>query len=107
MMCAVTWFSVMPGRRNFIVSQWAPSPMAPTMRRHSCSSTFLTARASIIGDMPSTHSMPLRLEDLDHVDVDEIDAELHAGYAALLHLRDDGVGELGHLLARCGAGRAL
>ena len=57
MMWAVTWFSVIPGRRNFIVSQCAASPMAPTMRRHSCSSTFLTARASIIGDMPSTQSI--------------------------------------------------
>jgi hypothetical protein len=54
MMWAVTWFSVTPGLRNLIVSQCAASPMAPTMRRHSCSSTFLTARASIIGDMPST-----------------------------------------------------
>ncbi len=35
-------------------SQWVASPMAPTMRMHSCSSTFLTARASIIGVMPST-----------------------------------------------------
>ena len=29
--------------------------MAPTMRRHSCSSSFLMARASIIGVMPSAH----------------------------------------------------
>ena len=57
MMWAVTWFSVTPGRRNLMVSQCAASPMAPTMRRHSCSSTFLTARASIIGVMPSTQSM--------------------------------------------------
>ena len=61
MMCAVTWFSVMPGLRNFIVSQCAPSPMAPTMRRHSCSSSFFTARASIIGVMPSVQSMPASL----------------------------------------------
>ena len=53
----MTWFSVTPGLRNFIVSQCAASPMAPTMRRHSCSSTFLTARASIIGVMPSVHSI--------------------------------------------------
>src|SRR3990172_8319410 len=55
MMWAVTWFSVRPGLRNRMVSQCAASPMAPTMRRHSCSSTFLIARASIIGVMPSTH----------------------------------------------------
>ena len=53
MMCPVTWFSVIPGRKNLIVSQCAASPMAPTMRRHSCSSVFFTARASIIGVMPS------------------------------------------------------
>ena len=34
-------------------SQCVASPIAPTMRKHSCSSTFLTARASIIGVMPS------------------------------------------------------
>ena len=28
------------------------------MRMHSCSSTFLIARASIIGDMPSTQVIP-------------------------------------------------
>ncbi|MNC85436.1 hypothetical protein D3C83_10350 [compost metagenome] len=38
-------------------SQCAPSPIAPTMRRHSCSSTFLTARASIIAVMPSVQSI--------------------------------------------------
>ncbi len=57
MMCAVTWFSVRPGRRNFIVSQWAASPIAPTTRIASCSSSFLTARASIIGVMPSVQWM--------------------------------------------------
>ena len=29
--------------------------MAPTIRRHSCSSWFLTARASIMGVIPSAH----------------------------------------------------
>ena len=38
-------------------SQCAASPIAPTMRMHSCSSTFLTARASIIGVMPSVQSI--------------------------------------------------
>ena len=57
MMCAVSWFSVMPGFRNFMNSQCAPSPIAPTMRRHSCSSTFLIARASIIAVMPSVQSI--------------------------------------------------
>ena len=55
MMWAVTWFSVRPGLRNRIVSQWAASPMAPTIRKHSCSSSFLMARASIIAVMPSAH----------------------------------------------------
>src|SRR3989304_4189794 len=55
MMWAVTWFSVSPGLRKRMVSQWAASPMAPTMRMHSCSSTFLMARASIMGVMPSAH----------------------------------------------------
>ena len=57
MMCAVSWFSVRPGLRNFMNSQCAASPIAPTMRKHSCSSSFLTARASIIGVMPSTQSI--------------------------------------------------
>ena len=52
----------MPGLRNFIVSQCAASPIAPTMRRHSCSSTFFTARASIIGVMPSTQSIAASLK---------------------------------------------
>src|SRR6266566_3474604 len=49
----------------------------------------------------------LVLEDADHVDVDEIDTELLAGDAVALHFFDDGVGELGHLLGRGGAGGAL
>src|SRR5260221_2015806 len=43
-----------PGRRNFMHSQCVASPIAPTMRKHSCSSGLLTARASIIGVIPST-----------------------------------------------------
>ncbi len=42
-------------------SQCVASQMAPTMRMHSCSSTFLTARASIIGVMPSAQWIPLSL----------------------------------------------
>ncbi|MNC88026.1 hypothetical protein D3C83_38070 [compost metagenome] len=61
MMCAVSLFSVMPGLSAFMNSQCAPSPIAPTMRRHSCSSTFLMARASIIGVMPSAQSIFLSL----------------------------------------------
>ncbi len=38
-------------------SQCAASPIAPTMRSASCSSSFLTARASIIGVMPSVQSI--------------------------------------------------
>src|SRR5258708_5783153 len=57
MMCAVSWFSVRPGCRNFMNSQCAASPIAPTMRSASCSSSFLIARASIIGVMPSVHSI--------------------------------------------------
>ncbi len=49
----------------------------------------------------------LVLENADHVDVDEIDTELLARDAVALHLFDDGVGELGHLLGRGGAGGAL
>ena len=62
MMCAVNWFSVRPGFRKRMNSQCAASPMAPTWRMHSCSSSFLTARASIIGVMPSTQSMLLSLK---------------------------------------------
>ena len=45
-------------------SQCVASPIAPTMRMHSCSSTFLTARASIIGVMPSTQLMLFSLKIL-------------------------------------------
>ncbi len=45
-------------------SQWVASPIAPTMRMHSCSSTFLTARASIIGLMPSAQLMFFSLKTL-------------------------------------------
>src|SRR5258708_30363145 len=50
MMCAVSWFSVRPGWRNFMNSQCAAPPIAPTMRSASCSSSFLIARASIFGE---------------------------------------------------------
>src|SRR5262249_2842989 len=40
------------------------------------------------------------LEDVDHVDVDEVDAELFAGDAVLAHRLHHGAGELGHLLLR-------
>ena len=99
MMCAVTWFSVMPGRRNFIVSQCAASPMAPTMRRHSCSSTFLTARASIIGDMPSTQSMFASLNAAIMLMSMKSTPSFMPGHAALLHLLERGLGELADLLA--------
>jgi hypothetical protein len=49
----------------------------------------------------------LVLEDVDHVDVDEIDAELLAGDAVALHLVEDRVGEFLHLLLRGRAGGAL
>ena len=49
----------------------------------------------------------LVLEHLDHVDVDEVDAQLHSGNIALLHLLLDAFGELGHLHDRGGAGSAL
>jgi hypothetical protein len=50
---------------------------------------------------------PLFLEDLDHVDVDEVAAELLAPDAVPLHLFDDRVAELVHLLGRGGTGGAL
>src|SRR5215211_6529804 len=46
----------------------------------------------------------LVLEHLDHVDVDEIDAELLAGDTMALHLADDGVGELVDLGDGAGTG---
>ena len=47
------------------------------------------------------------LEDLDHGDVDEIDTQGHAIYAALFHLLLDGVGELGNLHGGRATGGAL
>ncbi len=88
-------------------SQCAPSPIAPTMRRHSCSSTFLTARASIIARHAVGPVDLLVLEDLDHVDVDEIHAELGASDAGFFHFLLDRVGEFLDLLRRGGTGRAL
>ena len=49
----------------------------------------------------------LLLEDVDHVDVDEVAAELLPGDAVALHLVDDGIGELVDLLGRGGPRRAL
>ncbi len=40
------------------------------------------------------------LEDVDHVDVDEVDAELLAGDAVFLHRLQNGLGEFRHLLGR-------
>src|SRR5262249_6647517 len=42
----------------------------------------------------------LFIEDLDHVDVDKIDAELLPGNTMTAHLLDDRISELGHLLGR-------
>ena len=42
----------------------------------------------------------LFLENLNHVDVDEVNAELLAGDAVAGHLFDDRVGEFRHLLSR-------
>src|SRR6185503_15649483 len=42
------------------------------------------------------------LEDVDHVDVDEVDTELLPGDAVVLHRLQHGLGELGHLLGRGG-----
>src|ERR1700733_14854191 len=47
------------------------------------------------------------LENLDHVDVDEIDTQLHALHAALLHLLLDGLGKLANLLRGGCPGGAL
>src|SRR5262249_54173866 len=46
-------------------------------------------------------------EDVDHVNVDEVDAELLAGDTMALHLFEDGVGELLNLLSGRRPGRAL
>src|ERR1700722_4043456 len=47
------------------------------------------------------------LEDVDHVDVDEVDAELLPGDAVVLHRLDHRLGELGDLLHGGRTGRAL
>ena len=67
-------------------SQCVASPMAPTMRMHSCSSTFLTARASIIGVMPSTQLMFFSLKMLIMLMSMKSTAELLPGDAVTLHL---------------------
>src|SRR5262249_60551829 len=47
------------------------------------------------------------LEDVDHVDVDEVDAELLASNTVFLHRLQQSLGELVHLLRRSGAGGAF
>jgi hypothetical protein len=47
------------------------------------------------------------LEDLDHVDVDEVNAKLHARNVTLLHLLNNGVGELRDLHDRSRTRRTL
>src|SRR5208282_4076439 len=49
----------------------------------------------------------LFLENLDHVDVDEVNAKLLAGDAVAAHLFDDGVGEFRYLLRCRWPGRAF
>ena len=66
-------------------SQWVASPMAPTMRKHSCSSSFLTARASIIGVMPSAQWMFFSLKTLIMLMSMKSTAELLPGDAVVLH----------------------
>ena len=107
MMCAVTWFSVRPGLRKRMVSQCAASPIAPTIRRH-----FLLVD---VLDRPRLHHgrhavgpLDLRVVELvQHVDVDEVDAERLVGHVVAAHLLHDGVGELLDLLPRRRAGGAL
>ena len=81
--------------------------MAPTMRKHSCSSGALDrARFHHRGHAVDPVDA-LFLEHADHVDVDEVDAELLPGDAIVLHRLDDGVGELVDLLSRGRTGRAF
>ncbi len=81
--------------------------MAPTMRKHSCSSGALDrARLHHRGHAVDPVDVVL-LEDVDHVDVDEVDAELLAGDAVVLHRLDHRLGELVDLLGRGRTGRAL
>ena len=88
-------------------SQWVASPIAPTMRKHSCSSTFLTARASIIGDMPSVQVIPFSSKILIMLMSMKSQPSFWPHDAVPLHLFDDRVGELVHLLGRGRTGRAL
>src|SRR5258706_12819222 len=90
----------MPGRRNFMHSQCVASPIEPTMRMHSCSSTFLTARASIIGVMPSTQLIFLSLKTSPG-------RSSASTSSTALHLVKDRVGELLDLLLRGRTGCAF
>ena len=81
-------------------SQWVASPMAPTMRKHSCSSSFLTARASIIGVMPSAQLMPFSLKILIMLMSMKSQPSFCPATPCRFIASRIGVGELGHLLGR-------
>ena len=106
-MCAVTWFSVMPGPQEL-----HGFPVRGVADRADDAQAFLLVDvldgARLHHRRHAVDPVDVRLlEDLDHVDVDEVDAELHAGDAALLHLLDDRLGELADLLGRGRPRRAL
>ena len=81
--------------------------MAPTMRKafllvRALDGARVHHRAHAVGPVDV-----VLLEDVDHVDVDEVDAELLAGDAVLLHRLQHRLGEFRHLLGRGRPGRAL
>ena len=81
--------------------------MAPTMRKHSCSSGDLDRarvhhRAHAVGPVDVVF-----LEHVDHVDVDEVDAELLPGDAVVLHRLQHGLDEFVDLLDRGRTGGAF
>ena len=81
--------------------------MAPTMRKHSCSSDVLDGARFHHGGHAVGPVDVVLLEDVDHVDVDEVDAELLAGDAVVLHRLQHRLGELVHLLGRGRPGGAF
>ena len=99
-MWAVTWFSVTPGLQKL----HRLPVRGVTDGAHHAQALLLVDVLDGAGFHHGGHAVgPLDvgvLESLDHVDVDEVDAEFLALDAALLHFLDDRLGELLDLLLR-------
>ena len=100
MMCAVSWFSVRPGFRNFHeLPVRGVADGADDAHAFLLVLTFLTARASIIGVMPSVQSIFASSKIWIMLMSMKSTPSFMPSTPRFLHLLLDGVGELRDLLA--------